>query len=343
MEQPVKLSEILDGMDFQSDDIHSYVDKKTGRVVSLSSEQLSRVEADKIEDGDLEDESDDDLEEDLDDVEADEDTRELLRDWNNRQDDLLALPSEYDIHEYSIMQEFAESLTNAKQADALLYAIRGSGAFRRFKDRIHELGIADQWYAYRAAALKKMAVDWCEENGLSYVDDRPEIGPRDGIETSGVKELYDGLVEQARALLGGERDSLANAANLAALLYRSLMDVNWVGWYFLREQELVLGPFQGKPACTRIPLGKGVCGTAAARREAIVVEDVHKFKGHIACDTASKSEIVIPVVRAGQLLGVLDLDSPLVGRFDADDRAGLERLVEVFLAASDDFHPCPSV
>lgn len=327
MAQPVKLSEILDGMEVQSEEMPTYLDKKTGQVISLSSEELTA-----LEDGELP----------ADELVCDDEMREYLSDLLDRQDDLLALPSQFDIHEHAIMQDFAASLTNGKQADALSRALQGRGAFRRFKDRIQELGVADQWYQFRAAAFKQLAIEWCEANELPYVDDRPQIGLRDSIETSGVKELYDGLVEQARALLDGERDFVANAANLAALLYHSLLDVNWAGWYFLREQQLVLGPFQGKPACSRIPLGKGVCGTAAAKRETLVVEDVHKFPGHIACDKASKAEIVIPVVRDGQLLGVLDLDSPLIGRFDADDRAGLERLVEVFLAASDDSHPYPS-
>ena len=158
-------------------------------------------------------------------------------------------------------------------------------------------------------------------------------------------DLYAELDASLRSLLSGETNLIAAAANMSSLLYWSLPDLNWVGFYLVdaKSGDLLVGPFQGKPACVRIPLGKGVCGTAAAKREAIVVEDVKKFKGHIACDKASKAEIVIPVVRTGQLLGVLDLDSPLVGRFDADDQAGLERLVEVFLAASDDSHPCPSV
>jgi GAF domain-containing protein len=336
MEQPIKLSEIIDGLDVQSDEVHSYFDKKTGRVVSLTSEDTSELEG-EWEEGDWEDDDRDEG------PLIDDETRQLRHDWEDRPDDFLSLPSQFDIHEYSIMQDFAESLTNARQADELLHAIRGSGAFRRFKDRIEDLGIRDQWFEYRAAAFKEIAIEWCEDNGLSYVDDRPEIKPRDEMKILGVEELYNGLVAQARALLAGERDFLANAANLAALLYHSLMDVNWAGWYFLRGNELVVGPFQGKPACTRIPLGKGVCGTAAERRETIVVENVHAFQGHIACDKASQSEIVVPVIRDGELLGVLDLDSPLRGRFDADDRAGLERLVEVFLAASGSSNPCPSV
>jgi GAF domain-containing protein len=143
---------------------------------------------------------------------------------------------------------------------------------------------------------------------------------------------YIELAEQLAALIAGEPSLVANAANMAALIYHALPDLSWAGFYFSEgDRELVLGPFQGKPACVRIPCGQGVCGAAAARREAIVVPDVHDFPGHIACDPASRSELVVPLVKAGRVLGVLDLDSPLRGRFDADDRAGCERLVQVFL------------
>jgi len=140
---------------------------------------------------------------------------------------------------------------------------------------------------------------------------------------------------QARALVEDERDAIANAANLAALLFGALPDINWAGFYLLKRGELVLGPFQGKPACVRIALGKGVCGTAALRRETIVVDDVHAFPGHIACDSASNAEIVVPLVRDGTVLGVLDVDSPRFARFDADDRAGLEAIAALYLEASD--------
>jgi GAF domain-containing protein len=146
---------------------------------------------------------------------------------------------------------------------------------------------------------------------------------------------YDELLDQVRALLGDETDLIANAANTAAILFHSLNDVNWVGFYFLRESRLVLGPFQGKPACMRIPLGKGVCGTAAERRETVVVEDVHKFPGHIACDAASNSEIVVPLIKNGELIGVLDIDSPRTGRFGDEDRRGLESVAQLLLELSD--------
>ena len=150
---------------------------------------------------------------------------------------------------------------------------------------------------------------------------------------------YGELKAQLTGLYLGERDGLANAANLTALLYHALPDLNWAGFYLLRgateSSELVLGPFQGKVACVRIPLGQGVCGTAAQRRETIIVPDVHAFPGHIACDAASRSEIVLPLLQKGRLFGVLDLDSPIPERFDQDDAAGLGALVEVFLQNSD--------
>jgi len=144
---------------------------------------------------------------------------------------------------------------------------------------------------------------------------------------------YAELATSLRALLDGEHDLVANAANMTALLYWNLPQLNWAGLYLVEAQrgDLLLGPFQGKPACVRIPVGRGVCGTAAQRRETVVVPDVHAFPGHIACDSASNSEIVVPIIRGGQLLGVLDLDSPVHGRFDADDARGLEALVRIFV------------
>lgn len=147
--------------------------------------------------------------------------------------------------------------------------------------------------------------------------------------------LYDELARQLEALIGGEPDRIANAANMAALIYHGLPELNWAGFYFAQGEELVLGPFQGKPACVRIPWGNGVCGTAAARAQSVVVPDVHEFPGHIACDDASASELVVPLLRSGRVVGVLDLDSPVRGRFDEEDRAGCERLAAIFL----DHHP----
>ena len=149
------------------------------------------------------------------------------------------------------------------------------------------------------------------------------------------RELYEELTRQARGLLAGERDAIANAANLTALIWQTLSDLNWAGFYFLKGRELVLGPFQGQPACVRIPLGKGVCGTAALSGQTQLVPDVHQFPGHIACDAASRSELVVPLKKGDALLGVLDLDSPRAGRFEPADRDGCESLAEVFLAALD--------
>jgi L-methionine (R)-S-oxide reductase len=150
-------------------------------------------------------------------------------------------------------------------------------------------------------------------------------------------ELYDELATQLAALLEGERDPIANAANAAALLFHALPDLNWAGFYLMREGELVLGPFQGKPACVRIPVGRGVCGTAVARQASVVVPDVHAFEGHIACDSASRAELVVPLFRDGRIAGVLDLDSPSPGRFDEEDRLGCERLAEILMQRSDPF------
>ena len=144
-------------------------------------------------------------------------------------------------------------------------------------------------------------------------------------------DQYAQLLAQARGLLHGEHDRVANAANLSALVYHALPALNWAGFYFFDGTELVVGPFQGLPACVRIPLDKGVCGAAARSRQTQRVADVHDFPGHIACDAASRSELVVPLVRDGTLLGVLDLDSPTPGRFDADDQAGLEAIAAAWV------------
>jgi GAF domain-containing protein len=145
-------------------------------------------------------------------------------------------------------------------------------------------------------------------------------------------ELYAALARSLESLIADEPDPVANLANAAALVWEALPGINWAGFYRMRGGELVLGPFQGRPACVRIPVGKGVCGTAAERRETILVEDVRLFPGHIACDAASRSEIVAPLVRDGRLFGVLDVDAPNVGRFDEDDRKGLEAVAAIVSA-----------
>jgi len=149
--------------------------------------------------------------------------------------------------------------------------------------------------------------------------------------TASKSELYRDLTAQLAALLAGEADLVANAANTASLIYHGLPDVNWAGFYFRKGAELVLGPFQGKPACVRIPIGKGVCGTSAAGAATMLVPDVHDFPGHIACDPHSRSELVVPLIGDGAVLGVLDLDSPLLSRFDDADQEGCERLIALFL------------
>ena len=147
-------------------------------------------------------------------------------------------------------------------------------------------------------------------------------------------KLYPLLVSQLQAITDGVPHKIANLANTSALLWEALSDINWVGFYLLEGNTLILGPFQGKVACIEIPMGRGVCGTAAARGETVRVEDVHTFPGHIACDSASNSEIVIPLLRDGQVVGVLDIDSPLLSRFTPDDQLGLEtvaRVIETFI------------
>ncbi|AVQ08298.1 TPA: GAF domain-containing protein [Xanthomonas vasicola pv. zeae] len=151
--------------------------------------------------------------------------------------------------------------------------------------------------------------------------------------TGSKPEQYAQLTAQAQALVHGEPDRIANAANLAALIFHSLPSLNWAGFYFYDGRELVVGPFQGLPACVRIPLDKGVCGAAASTRQSQRIADVDAFPGHIACDSASRSELVIPLVKGDVLIGVLDLDSPELDRFDADDQRGLEAIAQLFVDA----------
>lgn len=146
-------------------------------------------------------------------------------------------------------------------------------------------------------------------------------------------DLYDQLALQLSSLLAGERDLVANAANFSSLIFHALPDLNWAGFYFAKDDQLVLGPFQGQPACVRIRVGQGVCGAGASKCETVIVPNVHEFPGHIACDSASNSEIVVPLMKGERLIGVLDLDSPLPARFDQDDAAGLESLVRILLSS----------
>ncbi|WP_112944364.1 MULTISPECIES: GAF domain-containing protein [unclassified Rhizobium] len=155
------------------------------------------------------------------------------------------------------------------------------------------------------------------------------------IDQADKKEFYRELAQQLTGLLHGERDVIANAANTSALMFEMMPELNWAGFYFLKSKdELVLGPFQGRTACVRIAVGRGVCGTAVEKGQSILVEDVHAFPGHIACDAASRSELVVPLSHNGEILGVIDLDSPVTSRFDADDQAGIEALADIFVAAS---------
>lgn len=148
--------------------------------------------------------------------------------------------------------------------------------------------------------------------------------------------LYKDLEQQAHSLLEGERDPYANASNFAALIWHTLPDINWAGFYFRKARWLVLGPFQGKPACSRLQMGAGVCGTAAAKAITLVVPDVHKFDGHIACDEASSSELVVPLIKFDTVIGVIDLDSPVLNRFDDDDARGIEALARFWVVSSAD-------
>ena len=155
------------------------------------------------------------------------------------------------------------------------------------------------------------------------------------ISTADPKEFYTELARQAEGLLTGERDFIANAANISALIFTSLPNLNWAGFYFLKGDTLVLGPFQGKPACVRIAMGRGVCGAAVEQRQTLRVADVNEFPDHIACDSASRSELVVPLIKGDEILGVLDLDSPKLSRFSAEDQAGMEHLAALFVTASD--------
>ncbi|HWP52633.1 MAG TPA: GAF domain-containing protein [Pyrinomonadaceae bacterium] len=152
-------------------------------------------------------------------------------------------------------------------------------------------------------------------------------------------DLYRELAGQLSSLLAGERDLIANVANFSSLVFQTLPDLNWAGFYFAKDGELVLGPFQGKPACVRIKLGQGVCGAGAAKCETVIVPNVHEFPGHIACDSASNSEIVVPLLKDSRLIGVLDLDSPSFERFDDQDAEGLENLVRILLESTNSKAP----
>jgi GAF domain-containing protein len=329
MQTKVKLSEIVDGMDCWSDEVTAYLDTRTGRVVTAMEDGIAPGEWDKAAEIDGIDQP---LQEQYDGPPgAFVSGRDVLAD----QEHYLSLPSKFDIHEYAIMERFCLAQEDQKVSNRLCQAIQGSGAFRRFKVNIHELGIADQWYQYRQASFKEIAIEWCESHGLPYTDDLPNVPAPEECFASRKTAVYGDLEARLREWLKQERDFIANAATLTALLYQSLPNINWAGCYILRGDELVLGPFQGQPACTRIALGKGVCGQAAAERQTVLVEDVSKFPGYIACHRETSAEIVLPISKEGRLLGVLDLDSPLLGRFDAEDQAGLERLLAALVSLTE--------
>ncbi|GAC17355.1 GAF domain-containing protein [Paraglaciecola arctica] len=151
--------------------------------------------------------------------------------------------------------------------------------------------------------------------------------------TENKQQHYAQLAQQVEAIVAGEKDLIANMANISAILYWALENVNWAGFYLVKDQQLVLGPFHGQPACIRIPIGKGVCGTAVSEKSIQLIDDVHQFSGHIACDAASNSEIVLPIVQNKQIIAVLDIDSPDIARFDLEDKQGLSRIVEILQAS----------
>ncbi len=280
MQFKVKLSEIVNEMDFVGEE-SGYLNKITGQIVMINDEDLRMAE-------------DDEPSEDMPDWQ--QEIIKATRDFLEHQDDFLPLPNREDIHEYNIMQEFCRSMPNEQMASNFLRAIQGSGAFRRFKNCASEFGIIDEWYRYRDRAFKNIAVQWCEDKKVDYIDDVIILDEKQ-IQSEKKLKQYAELETALQELIKDQSDLVANAANTAALIYHTLPDVHWAGFYFLKGDELVLGPFQGKSACTRIPLGKGVCGTAAAEQKTLVVPDVHKFPGHIACDTASNSEIVVPLIK----------------------------------------------
>jgi GAF domain-containing protein len=173
-------------------------------------------------------------------------------------------------------------------------------------------------------------------SGVSGKEDNTLSFQAKAISHADKAAFYRELAEQVAAMLAGERDFIANAANVSALLFQAMPDINWAGFYFLRaNDEPVLGPFQGKPACVRIAKGRGVCGAAVVRGATMLVPDVEAFPGHIACDSASRSELVVPLKNKDRIIGVLDIDSPTVNRFDEEDRRGLEKIAEIYALASD--------
>lgn len=310
----VKLNELLFQLEsFGDDESVTYLDRRTGRFHLIGDDVRCEIDTETP------------LEELPEWMREDVAVGRAVEEGNDEH--LVALPTKFDIHEYAIMEEFCQGYSGRRLAERLCSAIRGRKAFRRFKDVIHEAGVADEWYRFRDETFAQIAIDWCEANDISYEDDRPS-------ETESTREP-DSLETRVKALLADQRDAIANAASLAAEVFHGLDRINWCGFYFLKQGRLVLGPFQGKPACTAITLDRGVCGAAASRRETVVAPDVHDFPGHIACDPASRSEIVVPILDGERLIGVFDVDSPDLDRFDEEDRQLFESLVEVYVERSD--------
>lgn len=301
MTAPAKLSQIISAIEMSDDVGRNYFDKNTGKVIFVGNDE---------------------------DVETD-------AEGPDHDEALLDLPGQSDFDEYHVMERFCLCVEDEEICSQLCHAIKGKGAFGRFKKEIRQFGVADQWFAYRDDALREFAVGWCEANNVAYTDDRPSrLSPYDA-EGMSKHDLYRSLAARLKDLFHGERDIVCNAANFAALVYHALPTLNWAGFYLLKGDDLVLGPFQGKPACTRIAVGAGVCGKAAQQRTAVVVDDVHRFPQYISCDEATRSEMVVPIIREGELIGVFDLDSPVPGRFDEEDRAGVEAMIEEFVALTE--------
>ena len=253
----VNLKTIVDELDFLSEEFSSYLNQQTGEVVHIAHEDMREVEEEEDEDGD--DEKPDDAKPAWK-AESLAIARAVAAD---DQGIYVPLPSQFDIHEYEIMADFCRSVRNKQISDSLCRMIQGRGAFGRFKDSIRQYGIEENWYKFRDWALKEIVKEWCEAEGIEYIDDEPAAEEAEDEGLSEKEIFYRTLGKSIAELLGDERDFLANAANVAAVLYEELPEVNWAGFYLLKGQDLVLGPFQGKPACTRIGPGKGVCGAAA--------------------------------------------------------------------------------
>ena len=268
-DRPIKLDEIVDALDSFIDEETYYYSKSSASLFPIDDDAMSIVE-DEAEAAEEAEEEEDEYFDEF--SECDRESLELARRVFADEDDFIRLPNQFEIHEYSIIQKFCWSRPDEAVSRELSDLIRGSGAFGRFGRAIRRLRIQDDWYKYRNDAFRQISRDWCEENNIPYMEERDEARSTEGdaadARLTEKARLYDLLLQQLAELLAGERDLIANAANMASLLQGSLPDVNWAGFYFHKDGQLILGPFQGKPACSRIAVGKGVCGRpqAAARR-----------------------------------------------------------------------------